>query len=377
MANSNTLTAVTPKLLAAGLMALRENAVSAQLVNRGYENLAGEKGSTIDVPVPSAIAATDVTPDKYAPDPDGVVPTSVPIAMTNWKEAAFFMSDKDILTAMDGTLPMQASEAIKALANAVDDSILALYKKVYGWHGTAGTTPFTGGTTFDATQVRKVLNNQLAPMDPRYVLFDADAEANALNLRAFQDMSFSGDPMAIIEGKIEKRLGFAWFMNQNIPTHTAGTAATATVNNVAGYSAGDTSIAIDGGSGTFVEGDVITFANHSQTYVVTADVADTSSGTMVVEPPLVTAVPDGNTITRKAAHVANLAFHRDAFALATRPLIAHGSELGVISRSAVDPVSGLTLRLEVKHEHKRLRYSYDILWGVACVRRELAARLVG
>src|SRR5262245_730810 len=96
-----------------------------RFVNRAYESMAGDKGSTIDVPIPSAITAQDVAPAAVPPSTADVAPTKVSIPMTKWKEAPFYLTDKDMLEAMTGTIPMQASEAIKALANQVDNDILA------------------------------------------------------------------------------------------------------------------------------------------------------------------------------------------------------------------------------------------------------------
>lgn len=370
---ANTLTAVTPKLLAQGLMALRQFAITPRLVNRRYEELAGERGSTIDVPIPSAIVAQAVSPAATPPSTADVSPTTVPVVLDQWFEAPFYLTDRDMLEAMNGTIPMQASEAIKALANNVDSYILGLYKKFYGAVGTAGTTPLASSTA-DATGVRAVLNRQLAPLDDRYVVMNPDMEANALNLRAFQDASYSGNVQAILEGQLNRKLGFTWFMDQNIPTHTAGTAASYLINGT--MTLGTKTLTVDGGSGTLVVGDLITIAGDPQTYVVTAAMAN--AGTSIsIEPGLQRVPADNAAITRVASHVVNLAFHRDAIAFATRPLAQDGQGLGAIIMSEVDPVTNLALRLEITREHKRTRFSYDILYGAEVVRRELGARILG
>jgi hypothetical protein len=78
-----------------------------------------------------------------------------------------------------------------------------------------------------------------------------------------------------------------------------------------------------------------------------------------------------------SARVQNLVFHRDCFALASRPL-ATTDLFGLGNfQSALDPISGLVLRLEITRQHKQTRFSYDILWGAQCVRPELGCVMAG
>ena len=380
MANTNTLTYAVPTLLAQGLMALRENCVMPRLVNSNFENVASEKMATINVPVPSAIAIVQVSPSYVPPDDVGVVPTSVPITLDQWWEAPFFMSDKDLMESINGTVPMQASEAIKTIANKIDAALLALSENVYGWAGSAAVTPFASDVS-EITEARKTLNTQLAPLDDRRFVINADAEANALGLRAFQDMSFSGSAQGIVEGKLNRKLGFDWYMDQNVPTHTCGTVATSWIAKTGTSQALGLKaiVTTTGGTAAMLKGDIITFSGHTQTYVLTAAASRSGGGdmTIYVEPGLKLALAGDETITIKGTHAVNLAFHRDAFAFVSRPLADNADGLGNIIQSAIDPVSGLALRLEVSRQHKRTRFSYDVLYGLACVRRELACRVAG
>lgn len=384
---SNVLTAVAPKLLAQGLMALRNTNVMPALVNNSYSTEFATKGITVDVPIPSAIAAQDVAPANTPPATGDVTPTLAQVTLNQWKEAPFYLTDLDLQQAMSGTIPMQASEAVKSLADVVNAYIFTLYKGVYGVYGTAGTTPFASDTTA-ITGIRKVLNKQLAPMNDRRFVLDPDAEANALNLQAFQNAQWSGTPNAIINGKIDRRLGFDWFMDQQVPTHssTALTAGAATANGAQAIGAGSTdggrtgtvSIAKATNAAPLVKGDIISFAGDAQTYVVLADVSLIVGNTTVsIAPALKKAKAGGEAVTLTASHVVNLAFHRDAIAFASRPLADSTEGLGNIIQTASDPVSGLSLRLEISREHKRTRFSYDILYGATLVRPELAGRCLG
>lgn len=60
-------------------------------------------------------------------------------------------------------------------------------------------------------------------------------------------------------------------------------------------SIGDTSLNIDGITGTLASGDFFKFANHSKVYMATADRA--GAGSLSFKPPLVAAVADNEAIT--------------------------------------------------------------------------------
>lgn len=386
----NVLTAVIPQILAQGVMALRQQAIMPRLVNRKYEREAGLQGSTIDVPIPSAIATTTVVPGATPPATPDLTPTSVAIPLSEWKEAPFHLSDKEQLEILEGPggyVNMQVSEAIKSLANNVDNFLLALTTKFYGYRNPAGigNTPRTAFTdssgnptnTQDATRLRAILNNQLAPMDDRHQVMSADMEAAALDLRAFQDASYSGSVQAILEGQLNRKIGAQWWMDQNVATHTPGTFSDLIIDGTAVL--GEKTVTVDSViGGTAVVGDIVTFAGHTQTYVVTTllTLAATASGELLIEPGLVAVPADSAAVTLEAAHVNNPFFHRDAIAFATRPLIpvTHPS---IITRATADPISGLTLRLTITAEHRRVRFAFDILYGGEVVRRELGARMAG
>ena len=309
----NDLSKVVDKLLAQGLLALRGTCVMPRLVNSDYSNLAAPQGASIVGPGPSAIKAQAVTPGATSQDTGDISPVSATIKLDRWMEAPFYLTDKDLMEANRGVIPMQASEAVKAIANDVNATLLGLGRKFYGMVGTPGTTPFS--TVVDATNARKVLNRQLAPVNDRRIVLDPDAEAAALGLSGFADVSKSGDARPIIDGTIGRKYGFDWAMDQQVPSFEAS--------------------------------------------VMT-------EGALTV-----------NGANEAGAQVVSLAFHRDAIAFATRPLMDSANGLGNLTQSAVDPVSGLSLRLEVSREHKRTRFSYDILYGADVVRRELGCRIAG
>jgi hypothetical protein len=159
-----------------------------------------------------------------------------------------------------------------------------------------------------------------------------------------------------------------------MPYHTVGTMS---VPGTSAVTINTTAVTVSTATGSYVAGDIVTLGTDDpQTYTVISATGTAPTTAFVISPAAKVTQTSG-AITRKASHRVNLAFHRDAFALASRPF--SGSDpMGLGNfQSAVDPVSGLTLRLEVSRQFKRTRFAFDILYGVKLVRHQFAARLAG
>lgn len=384
--NTNTWSAVVPQILAQGLRALRKTAFLPMLVNRQYEAEAAMKGTAITVPSVSSIAAQDVTPDSVPPTTLSGSDSLVTITLDKWKEAPFFLTEKELLEIMEGTTSLKVERAVQALADQINVDIFSTYKSLYGYVGTAGTTPFATDEQ-EAIDARKKLTDQLAPYGTRFTVLDTAAEAKALKLRLFQDASWRNDSgIGLREGMLGRTLGFDWYTHNAVPTHTKGAAGTVLLDDTVARAVGTTTLHVDGVTTLPVAGDIFTIAGDTQTYVVVStSILSGTDADITFQPGLVVAIPaaDGNeAVTFKATHTVNLALHQDCITFATRPLDSGMSpsmaaQLGVIVQTIIDPLSRVALRLCIKHEHRRLRYALDCLYGVKVVRPELGVRIAG
>ena len=389
----NTLTAILTQILAKGMMTLRQPCLMTRLVNTDYSLEAKKKGQTIDIPLSTAMSAEDVSPAATPSAPTALTPKVAQITLDNWMHADFGLNDMEVgrIRADQDFIPLQMQEAFKSLANAINTSVFDTYKGVYGYVGTAGDTPFgTGVEVASATSLRRVLHEQSCPKDNRRAVLDYAAEAAALNLAPFSDAEKRGSSATKTTGELGNIFGFDWNSDDGVPTHTRGAIGSGdlTVNGV--NVKGATSVSIAKGSGTSweaVEGDIISFAGDTQTYVITADttVVHDNNTSVPIAPALKIATDGSEEVTTRDSHVVNLGFHRDAFGLAMRSpdagikdLLGQG-KAGNVMESVIlqDPVTKLIMRLELIRGYKMTMWDVDCLWGTALVDSARAARLAG
>ena len=175
-------------------------------------------------------------------------------------------------------------------------------------------------------------------------------------------------------------------MDQNIKTHTAGGYTSLADVSVTTGAKGATSIVLTSTAGaatTKLEaGDLIKV--DGEQYVVTAQTAAAASGvvTVAIYPGLAKAFGDMTSaavtfpdVTARA-HTANLAFHENAFALVSRPLMP---PVGGAQSATAAINNGISVRVTYGYDQdtKTNKVSFDTLVGVKTLYPELAARLLG
>ena len=377
---ANSFTNIIPKILAGALPTLRESATFPRVCLRGFQTSPISPGSTVDVIVPQTQTATAVTPAATPPTPASKTPTVVQIPVDTWEFSDFHLTDLE-MTKIDkeNFVPVQAQEAVKAIANSLNADGWGLYVDVPHGVGTAGTTPFADAAALNSdwnNGARKKLNDNLAPMGDRHVVLNSDAEGNLTSLEQVASQAYRGDDISSRSGEIGFFRGAQWHLDQSMPVHD-GNGPASWLTNQADHAIGDLTITIDTGSGNPIAGDIFTIAGDVTQYLVTGYAANVVTYT----PAAVVAADDGDALTFIADHVVNLAVQRGAFAMATgliQDIEIEGQQGGPMASGVIqDPVTGLILRLQVMRQWMQTAWVFDAAWGVKTVRADLACRIYG
>jgi hypothetical protein len=280
--------------------------------------------------------------------------------------------------------------AIAALAEYVNGTIFSLYTALGQGVGTPGTAPFATAPD-NAVTMKELLTLMKAPLADRRLVLDTIGMGSALKLAAFQYGMYSSDPNVMREGAMGRKFGFDWFEDQQVPYQTAGTITTGLVVKIGGGGAASgvktftATTAASTGACSLKIGDIITIAGCARTYSLAATAIQASAAsdvTITLSQALTAAdaavMTGSQAITVTASHRVNLGFQADCFGFACRTLAPiAGAEPNPYSMEVADPISGLTLRLQVREEFHRIRWAFDMLWGAGVVREELGARLFG
>lgn len=390
MANSITITGLINALFVARDQVARELAggLTAIGINGGSQRAA--KGTTVtSMRTSQPTVGTSITPAMTPPDTDDYAYGSD--SMTLDKEVLVnigeFGEEARALDLAGGPGSDQALEqwlkqGIRSLANKVSTDLnLTVYKGGSRAVGTAGTTPFASNMNILASLAR-VLDDNGCPDDGQRCLTLSPAAIEALRqLTQNQDVNTAGNADVLERGAVPPRLGFILKQDKFVASHTKGTAAGYLTDLVAGYAIGDRTIHVDTGTGTILEGDVVSFADDPSAgaYVVNTGFAGDGDGDIVLNHPGLTgAVINNKAVSLAANYTANWACHKSAVELAMRPpLVPSRGDLAIARQDIVDPVTGLTFQMSVYPGYRMNRIELTARYGIKVWKPEFVALLLG
>jgi len=240
------------------------------------------------------------------------------------------------------------SQGFRAIGNAIESHIGSVARLgASRATGTSGTTPFAS-TLGSTAQLGKILkDNGAGLMDYRLVI-DTAAGAALRTLTQLTNVNESASSETLRRGTLLDLHGFPIRESAGVSVSTAGSMASAT-STAAAFTVGQTVIPLaTAGTGVVAAGDVITFANDTNQYVVSAVSfagANPASGdTITLAAPGLRVAQGAATraITVTAAYTANIGFQRNAIELVVRPpAMPLGGDSADDRMLVTDPVSGL------------------------------------
>jgi hypothetical protein len=381
---ANTLTNLIPDAYVALNVVSRELTGLIAATNRltGIERLAvGQSLRSSAAPVNTA--GKDTTAAMALPAAADQTIGNVAFTLTKSRAFPFSWSGEDTvgINSGPGYLTVQQQQIAQAFRAAVaeisTDGYAAARVAASRAYGTAGTTAFATNLG-ESAQVKKILDDNGAPMSDRSLVIDTTAGAalrTLLNNPLTANASLSGDSTRA--GVLIDVNGFAIREESKIAAVTKGT-GTSYTSSAAGFAVGTTSIPVITGSGTILAGDVITFSGDTNKYVVKTGVA--AAGTIVIaEPGLQKALPASATaLTIGNSFTANLAFSRDAIVLGTRlPALPATGDMAIMRETIIDDKTGLAFELAAYGGYRMVTFEVSIAWGWAVEKAAHVAVLLG
>jgi hypothetical protein len=393
---ANTLTALIPDIYAAMDVVSRELVGFIPSVGRATSVERAAVGQSVAIPVSAVQAAVDITPAMAVPEPPDNTLTTGSMAITKSRAVPFGFTGEEQRALNSGgsagpgylsARGMIIAEAIRTLTNEIErDLTVEAAANASRAIGTSGTYPFATDDLSPIAGIRRILNENGAPMTNRSLVLDNLAASNLITVKNLSRVNESGTQMTLRQGELLDVYGLSIKETGSgglgTITHTKGTGASATTNN-AGYAVGATTITLAAaGTGTIVADDVITFAGDTNQYVVVTGDADVSGGgTVVIEAPgLRQAIPAAATaITVTGTYsAAGVGFSNDALWVAMRPpAIPEEGDLAVDRLILTDPRSGVTFEFAIYLGYRKVRFEVALAWGVKATKPRHIALLKG
>ena len=403
---SNTLL-TSSVIMKESLRILKNELTFTRGVNREYDDKFGVTGAKIGATINARKPPRYVGRLGQALQVEASTETYVPITLDTQFGVDVSFSSADLTLSIDEFAGRFLKPAMATIANKVDYDGLQLFKDVNNFAGTAGVL---NGGSVTSSQVqstilaaRRKMTENGVPYNPRNIVVDPASSANIVS--GFTNLF---NPSATIskifnQGALgDNILGFNFAEDANVASFTPQSAGSLTAISAVPASGANT-LAVTTAAGTVPRGTVFTvagvFAINPQSrqstgslmqFVVTADTVVTTSGTLPIYPAY---IPSGQfatctgTPTSTAAitllsgavgsgpYAQSLAYHQDAFTLATADLLLPGG----VDMAERDNFDGISMRMIRAYDISSDSFPtrFDVLYGWKTIYPELAVRITG
>lgn len=355
--------------------------IPASTINAdGSERVA--KGDTVRASFTRAASAVDVSEAMTIPEGTDQTVDNKTLSISKSRAVQIPYTGEDVRhlnngIGFDTVYGDQIVQAMRTLTNEIEaDLATEAYTNSSRAFGTAGTTPF-GSNFSEVAEIRQILVDNGMPQNDGQVslVLNTLAGTNLRQLAQLQKANEAGGTDLLRQGILLDLQGLGIRESAAVRSHTKGTGASYLLND-ASAAIGDTSIAVDGGSGTILAGDVITFNGDTNKYVVNTAL---SGGSLVIgQTGLRTAVADNAALTVGNSYTANVAFHRRALELAVRaPAVPEGGDAADDAMLVQDPHSGLVFEIRVYKGYRKTMIEVAAAWGVKAWKSDFIATLLG
>lgn len=380
---ANTLTSLIPALYESLDIISRELVGAIPCVQRDSNVERAAVGQLVTSFITPTATATNITPGVTPPNDGDQTIGNVQLTITKARRVPFRWNGEETLglnnngSGTSNIRNAQMTQAIRTLVNEMEIDVVAAARVAASRaYGTAGTTPFAS-TLGDPAQVRKILDDNGAPMNDRCMVIDTTAGAAIRTLAQLTKANEAGSTLTMREGQLLDIHGFSLHESAAVGVNTKGT-GTLYTSNTAGYAVGATDITLITGSGTVLAGDIVTFAGDTNKYVVATGVAAPGVISLAAPGLRVALAASAVAMTIGNNYTGNLAFSSSSIILATRtPALPDGGDMAVDRQMITDPRSGISFEVAMYAQYRQMQYEVSAVWGVKGIKAAHGAILLG
>jgi hypothetical protein len=410
-------TILNPSIIAKAAVRILDNElVMANQVFRGYEDEFTNKvngynvGDTISIRKPTDFTVRSGTTASV----QDVVEGKETFTVGTVKGVDFSFTSTQLTLNIGELSERVIKPAMVQLANAVDSDLMTLYRDVYNYVGTPGTTVASFAA---AARAAERLDLTAVPSDGRVGVLSPTDQWGLAGSQTALYMQPVATP-AYRKGSIGDVAGIDFYKSQNVFTHTVGTKAGTPVVNGGAQGVAYTSVlnteSVPGisslitsgwtaSSAILKQGDVFTIANvfavnpvtkvtlpYLQQFVLQADTSSDGAGaaTLSIAPAIITsgakqtvsAAPANSAAitvlgTAATGYAQNMAFNKNAFGLVVLPMVKPPGAVQVARES----YKGLSVRLIPYYTGSTdtSAWRLDVLYGKKTLDPRLACRVAG